>query len=254
MSGTRFGAALAAAALFFSAPAFAGRPLVVDDAPAVDAGMLELELGVVNGVPKKGGREHSLPNVALTYGVYPGLEAGVAIQRLHSDLKGEPPVDGFADLHLNAKYNFLTVARYDFSFAFDLKLPTASRRKNLSTGRVDENFLFIATRHFDQVGVDLNFGYVVVDSPAGTKLKNRFFGGGALRYAASAAWTLVGEAYGFSRAAGGAKNEANFQVGVRYKPELPVIFDAALGRSLLSSGTVIQGTIGLTWDWPLVKF
>jgi hypothetical protein len=245
-------AALAAAALFFAAPAFAGRPLVVDDAPAVDAGTLELELGVVNGVPEKGGREHALPNVAVTYGVYPGLEAGIAVQRLHSDLKGAPPVDGFADLHLNAKYNFLTAGRYDFSFAFDLKLPTA--KKNLSTGRVDENFLFIATRHFDRAGIDVNFAYLVVDSPAGAKLKNRFFGGGALRYAASAAWTLVAEIYGFSRAASGAKNEANFQLGVRYKPELPVIFDAALGRSLLASGTVVQGTVGLTWDLPLVKF
>jgi hypothetical protein len=252
VSGATLRAALAAAALFFSAPAFAGRPLVVDDAPAVDAGILELELGVVNGVPEKGGREHSLPNIALTYGIYPRLEAAIAIQRLHSDLKGAPPVDGFADLHLNAKYNFLTVARYDFSFAFDLKVPTAKKR--LSTGRVDENFLLIATRHFDAIGVDFNFGYTVVDAPARAELKNRFFGGGALRYAVSPAWTLVGEVYGFSRAASGAKNEANFQLGVRYKPELPVIFDAALGRSLLSTGTVVQGTIGLTWDWPVVKF
>jgi hypothetical protein len=252
VSGAIVRAALAAAALFCAAPAFAGRPLVVDDAPSVDAGILELELGVINGVPEKGGREHSLPTIALTYGVYPGLEAGIAIQRLHSDLKGAPPVDGFADLHLNAKYNFLTVARYDLSFAFDLKVPTAKKR--LSTGRVDENFLLIATRHFDAIGVDLNFGYTVVDAPGGAKLKNRFFGGGALRYAASPAWTLVGEVYGFSRAASGAKNEANFQVGVRYKPELAAFFDAALGRSVLSSGTVIQGTIGLTWDWRLLKF
>ena len=41
---------------------------------------------------------------------------------------------------------------------------------------------------------------------------------------------------------------------IAYKPELPVIFDAALGRSLPFSGTVIQGTVGLTWDLPLIKF
>jgi len=62
---------------------------------------------------------------------------------------------------------------------------------------------------------------------------------------------LVGDIYGLSRAAKGEKNEANFQVGVRFRPDLPVFFDAAIGRSLLPSGTRIQGTLGLTWSRAL---
>jgi hypothetical protein len=231
----------------FCSRAFAGRPLVVDDARTVGAGDFQFELGLVQSQPEKGGREQAWPAMALTYGLYKGLEVGLGIQRVHSDPKGEPPVDGFEDLHLAAKYNFLPGEKYDFSFAFDLKVPTANRRKGLSSGRFDESLLLIATKHFFPAALDLNFGYIIVDSPPGEKLKDRFFGGVALRYGLNENWRLVGEIYGLSREASGAKNEANFQVGVRFRPDLPVFFDAAIGRSLLPSGTRIQGTLGITW-------
>jgi hypothetical protein len=39
----------------------------------------------------------------------------------------------------------------------------------------------------------------------------------------------------------------DFQIGVKYQLTPQLVLDSALGRSLLSSGTAIQGTVGLTW-------
>lgn len=232
--------------------AFAGRPLVVDDARAVAEGYFEVEMGLSGSHSDKGGRELRLPVMGLTYGLLKGLEVGLNIQRVDSDAGGEAPTRGFQDLHLATKYNFLEEALYPaLAFSFDLKIPTAGRRKGLGSGRFDENFLFIATKHFFPLAIDLNLGYLNVDSPPQEKLKDRFLGGLALRYGLSERWRLVGEIVGQSREAKGEKNEANFQIGVRYRPNLPVFFDAAIGRSLRPSGTRIQGILGLTWSYAL---
>lgn len=232
--------------------AFCARPLVIDDARPVVEGYLELELGLSQGQPQKGGREQRLPVTALTYGLYKGLEFGLNIQRVSLDTKGGAPIKGFQDLHLATKYNFLEESIYPaFAFSLDIKVPTANRSKGLGSGRVDENLLFIATKHYFPLAIDLNLGYLIVDSPPEAKLKNRFLGGIALRYGLSEEWRLVGEVFGLSREATGEKNEANFQIGVRYRPPLPVFFDAAIGRSLRPSGTRIKGTLGLTWTFPL---
>jgi outer membrane putative beta-barrel porin/alpha-amylase len=233
--------------LLHPSPVSSGRPLVVDDARTVDVEDVQFELGIVQGQPEHGGREQAWPAMALTYGLYKNLEVGLGIQRIDSDPKGEPPARGFEDLHIAAKYDFLPGEKYDFAFSFDLKVPTANRHKGLSSGRFDENFLLIATKHFFPAALDLNFGYLVVDSPPGEKLKDRFFGGVALRYGLNQQWRVVSEIYGLSREASGAKNEANFQVGIRYHSDLPLVLDAAIGRSLLKSGTRIQGTLGVTW-------
>jgi hypothetical protein len=237
--------------LLYSLPVFGGRPLVIDDARTVAEGNFEFELGLVQSLPEQGGRDQQFPVMAATYGLYKGLEVGVGIQRTNTDVKGDPPIEGFQDLHLATKYNFLPGEIYDFSFTFDLKVPTANRHKGLTSGKFDESFVLIATKHFFPAALDFNLGYIVVGRRAGEKLENRILGGMALRYGLNERWRLVGNIYGLSRAARGEKNEANFQVGIRFRPDLPVFFDAAIGRSLLASGTRIQGTLGLTWSRAL---
>lgn len=236
-----------------TASVFAGRPLVIDDAPSVGAGQLELEMGLSHSLPDEGGREQRWPVMAWTYGLGKGWEVGLAVHRVNSDLKGDPPAKGFEDLHLATKYNFLGEGVYlpALAFSLDLKIPTANRRKGLSTGRADENLLFIATKRFSALALDLNAGYLIVSSPPEKKLKNRFSTGLALRWELDKQWGLVGEIFGLSRKARRERNEANFQVGVKYLLADPLVFDAAVGRSLRPSGTSIQATLGLTWTFAV---
>ena len=114
--------------LLSSSRAFSARPLVIDDARTVAEGNFEFELGLVQSLPEKGGRDQQFPVMAATYGLYKGLEVGMGIQRTNTDFKGDPPVSGFQDLHLAAKYNFLPGDIYDLSFTLDLKIPTADRK------------------------------------------------------------------------------------------------------------------------------
>ena len=54
-----------------------------------------------------------------------------------------------------------------------------------------------------------------------------------------------------SREAKGERPVGNFQVGIRYRPDLPAYFDLAVGRSLLATGDRFQVTIGMTWSTAL---
>lgn len=233
--------------------AFGGRPLVIDDAPVVSQNHLEIELGLSHARPENGGREQKSPILGLTYGLGRGLELALNIHRSNSDSRGEPPVRGFEDLHLAPKYNFFEESDYlpALTFSLDVKIPTANRRKGLSTGRMDENLLFIATKRFSDLAVDFNAGYLIVNSPAAQKLKNRAAAGFALRWEMDKQWGMVGEIHGQSRRAKGERNEANFQLGVKYLLADPLVLDAAVGRSLRSSGNNFQATLGVTWTFPV---
>lgn len=239
--------------IFWSSSASAGRPLVVDDAPPVAEGHIEAELGAVQSYPNNGGWNRGLPVMAVGLGLGKGVEAGFAIQRLDSNLKGEPRRRGFEDLHLNGKYQFLDERR-DFpalALAFDLKFPTAGRRKGLSSGKTDEGITLITTKTFDPLALDLNLGYLIAGRPTGEKLENRIQGGLALRRPLRRDWLLVGEISGRSRETSNGENEAHFQVGIRYQLTPAIALDAGAGRSLRATGTRIQTTFGLTWLLPL---
>jgi hypothetical protein len=244
-------AALLCAAVCHSGELFAGRPLVVDDAPTVAAGNVELEFGFTHTVPEKGGRDQQFPIMTATYGLIKDLEVGLGIQRTNTDLRGERPVRGLQDLNLNAKYDFLKGDNYDLSLAFNLKVPTANSHRGLTSGRFDQAFLFLATKDLFPAAADLNLGYIVVGKRKGENLENRFFGGVAVRYSVSKNWRVVGDIYGLSRATRDANAEGNFQLGVRYHFGEFTMFDAAVGRSLLSSGHRFQATCGATWSTAL---
>jgi hypothetical protein len=127
---------------------FAGRPLLIDDAAPVALDHLELELGFSQSRPQDEGRDQSWPVTNLTYGLLDGLEIGLGIQRINQDPKGSSSTSGFQDLHLAAKYRFWHEDRLfpALALSFDLRLPTANRRKGLSPGRTDETFLLIGTK------------------------------------------------------------------------------------------------------------
>ena len=238
-----------------SQPTFAARPLVVDDARPVAEQNVQISLGITQTVPEKGGRDQQWPVITVGYGVYQNLEAGLTIQRTHTDLKGEAPLSGFEDLHLYTKYNFVQEIEKGYvpalTFTFDLEIPTASRHGGLTTGKFNEGFFLIATKHWFPAALDVNLGYTVVGRRQGEKLENQFFGGVALRYGLSQNWRLVGDIYGLSREAKGEKAVGNFQIGIRYRPDLPAYFDVAVGRSLLATGDRFQATCGVTWSTAL---
>lgn len=229
--------------------ALAGRPLVVDDAAPVALGHLEIEFGLSHSRPHSGGREQAWPAITVAYGLIQRLEIGLSIQRVNHDLRGEAPVKGFEDLHLATKFSIVeeTDKFPAAAFSLDVKVPTANKSKGLSTGRFDQAFTLVLSKAYAPAGLHLHFGYLVVDSPKNAKLKNVTRGGIAADYALNPELALVGEVFGASRGGSGEKNEAAFQLGLRYAINPRFVLDAAAGRSLRQSGASVQGTAGLTW-------
>jgi hypothetical protein len=228
---------------------WAARPLVVDDAAPVAAGQLEIEFGSSHARLHGGGREQAWPVIALAYGLTDRLEIGLSIQRVNHDRRNEPAVRGFEDLHLMSKLSI--VEETDLfpaaAFSLDVKLPTARSSKALSTGKFEEAFSLIFSKAYAPLGLHLNIGYLLVNSPRNAKLKNRLRGGLAGDYALRPELTLVAEVFGASRVASAESNEAAFQLGLRYAVAKSLMLDAAAGRSLRFSGANLQGTAGLTW-------
>jgi hypothetical protein len=256
MKGTEITALLCAAILVVASGAFAARPLFVEDVETTADRNLELEFGFSHASLAKGGHERILPALSLTYGLPHNFDLGLNIERIDSRPKGEPRTEGFEDLHLAAKFWLPTSTESPegAAFSFDLKIPTASRRRGLSSGRTDETFTLIGTKAFKSLFFDLNFGYVLVDSPPKEHLKNRFLGGMAARWEVpNTAWILVGEIFGQSREAKGEKNQADFRIGLMYEVDQCVTLDAGVGRSLLATGASVAATAGLTLSLPLFE-
>jgi hypothetical protein len=103
------------------------------------------------------------------------------------------------------------------------------------------------TKNLYSVAAHLNLGYALVQSPSGDKLKNRIHGGAATEWLFRPGLAFVAEIFAASRQAQGLSNELEFQIGVKYAPNPHLVLDTAIGRSLRSIGTRVQGTIGLTW-------
>jgi hypothetical protein len=253
---TEITALLCAAILVVAPGAFAARPLFIEDVETTAEGTIDLEFGLSHANLVKGGRAQILPALSLTYGFPHNLDLGLNIERINSRPKGEPRTEGFEDLHLAAKYwlPLSTNPPQGVAFSFDLKIPTASRHRGLSSGRTDETFTLIGTKAFNSLFFDLNFGYVLVDSPPKEKLKNRVLGGMAARWEMPyTAWMLVGEIFGQSREAKGEKNQADFKIGAMYEVHECLTLDAALGRGLLTTGASVEATVGLTVSLPLFE-
>ena len=226
----------------------AGRPLVIDDASPVPVNHIELEFGLYGKRLDSREREHTLPAIGVAYGVYPEVEIGMTLRRV--DRHGaESHSHGFEDLHLTTKYRLIEESPSLPAFAVDLdiKLPTANRSKDLSTGKSDQSFRISFTKNLYSFAAHLNLGYALVQSPSGDKLKNRIHGGAATEWLFRPSWAFVAEIFGASRHAQGLSNEVEFQLGLKFAPSPQLVLDTAIGRSLRSIGPTVQGTIGLTW-------
>lgn len=234
----------------------AGRPLLVDDAAPVAVGHVELEIGLSHTRLRGGGRQQALPTITMAYGIIDRIEIGLGIQRVNHDQGGDAPVRGFEDLHLLTKFSVIeeTEVMPVAGFSLDVSVPTANKAKGLSTGKSDQAFTLIMSKTHGLTGLHLNLGYLLVDSPRGAKLKNRLRGGLAADYGIHPAIALVGEVFGSSRASKGEKNEAAFQLGVRYALSSRLVLDVAGGRSLRSSGASVHGTAGLTWTIDIANY
>lgn len=238
-----------------SSAAYAGRPLATDDAATVATGHLEIELGFLHSIPDGGGRHQHWPSAGIAYGLVTDLELSMAIQHVKQTGRQVNRINGFEDLRLGAKYKLFdeTALLPAFAAAFDIKIPTASRAKGLSSGKTDQSLLAMVSKSLNPVTLHANVGYRFVGKPSDGTVKNILYGGAALEWAMAGRWTMVGEIVGASRSESGGSNSADYQIGLRFAALPQLTLDLAAGRSLRAVGNSFQGAFGATWTIDFAK-
>lgn len=140
--------------LNFWMPAFAGRPLTVDDAEPVALQRFQFETGV--GFIGNHSVEHVDLPFALSYGVAPRLQVAVGfggqIEEREETLGREEGVADFGDLTLSAKGKVLTADRWwaDHGLTFTVKFPTASGDKGMGSGTTDFDLTWIVSKRISE--------------------------------------------------------------------------------------------------------
>ncbi len=145
-------------------------------------------------------------------------------------------------------------SRPGIALAYYVKLPTASKEKNLGTGRVDHNFIGLFSKKLDKTTIDFNAIYLL----AGRTSSNGHASSGQAAFAVTQAITkkfgLQGEFSGFSRS--DEQQGAIFALGVAtYQVGKRVSFDAGTRFGLTKDaprfGLVAGITVGIAQFYKL---
>ena len=149
--------------------AFAGPPLITDDAGTVELGKLEIELNgsyshdsstsssfdgeYFNWISGKA--EKTELEAKITTGLWKNLAVSLTIpytvdERVKENDQVIGTTDGFGDMALDIKYNFLQLGDFSFTVKPTLIMPTGKYSAGLSEGRWQYGGTMIATKSFDE--------------------------------------------------------------------------------------------------------
>lgn len=176
------------------------RPSVSNPADLSATGYLEIEMGWTGAFRSSRYRsQHSVPflaKLALNDRIQLRLD-GVPLQQLRPEEGNR--ASGIGDWSPGAQWKFLnqTEARPAMALAAAVKLPVASARKGLGSGKADYTLTFLASKDVEPVHIDLNVAHTWLRRPEGG-FDRQWFGAVAASLPVADRWTLGGEIYGFS--------------------------------------------------------
>ena len=137
---------------------FAARPLSTNDSGTVDKGSAELEYGVefVNGFDNEIGI-----TLAATFGVLSFLDFGIEVPYSFIDAKEASDSDGFSDVTISSKLNFIKDHDIlpDSALSFSYKTESANDERGLGTGRPEYSLTGIFSKCGEEISLHLNLGY-----------------------------------------------------------------------------------------------
>lgn len=154
------------------ATAYAGPPLITDDAGTVDVGKVEIELNSsyihdrenVNGMSVRHDVFDGEPK--LTTGLYKNLGLSLALpytlsDRTKADSNLTSKADGYGDMIIEVKYTFADTGGIAFAVKPTVIAPTGRYSSGLSEGRWQFSGSLIASREFDEgvYAMHANVGY-----------------------------------------------------------------------------------------------
>lgn len=242
------------------APAFAwaGRPLVVDDAGTVPVKRWELEAGASYWGDST--TDHYEIPLALTYGLFSSLEMGASsggqleqrVEQQEESPSRREHVHDFHDVVLAGKWNFANDKTHQLSFAIApaIKAPTADHSKGFGNGEVDYDLMLIASKTFsEKTAFHLNGGYTWIGDPEGEDLSDVLHYGVAFDHQVLSNLQIVGEIAANTFVSNRDENGVQYRCGCRWALTDALTLDAAYGGRISGETPENAATVGLTWDF-----
>ncbi|HZX48252.1 MAG TPA: DUF5777 family beta-barrel protein [Nitrospirota bacterium] len=249
--------------LFFTAPAFARRPLTTQSAYPEKVHRVKLETGV-RYMNYPHGDESNNIDVEVNYGVINNLDAGVEIPYVFWMPSGDVGnVDSLGDMILKSRLLFLKGREgnpISLTIQPFFKIPTPENDEDVlesggggsgfSTGETDFGFVFIATREMSQsLSAHMNIGYTFINKPSWVdEYDNVFSFKVAAEYSADDEIDIVGEVTGETNKDPRYHDFFSILLGARYRIMEGVLLDAGFSAGI-SDSSPDSATVGLTMDF-----
>ncbi len=141
--------------------------------------------------------DYSYLLLPVAYGLTDKLELSISPNYL--DIRrnrGASDSNGFGDLYVNLKGNFIRNDIFAIGALLQVKMATADEKEGLGTGEHDFGLSFLATRYWDTSRLHLNLGYRIVGEPDGADFDDQFIYGIGFESQIAKNWQFIGEFQG----------------------------------------------------------
>jgi len=237
--------------LTLAAPAWAGRPLMIDDAGPVDQGHFEIEAAAAYS--KDSDTHHVDVPLGVTYGLLPRLEIGVGFggqwEHRFDDAGHRESETDFCDVSLAAKGQFLDQDKFflDQSLAFAAKLPVADCDNDMGSGEVDYDLTWIASRQItERWTADVNAGFTWLGNNDDEDFGNILHYGVATGYQLTPTLQPVTEIACETPVEDHDTTAIGANAGLRFQPLEWLTLDAAVGTRVAGDWPDLTTTVGFT--------
>jgi hypothetical protein len=157
--------------LFISASAYAGHPLITDDALTQGKGRGQIEIGSQYAIEKQTSDNNvgtktktGQVTTTLTYGLVDSLDfiVGVPYQwgRFYVDNQFESHTEGVGDIALDFKWRFFEKDGWSLALKPGITLPSGSSENEIGTGKTTYHLYGIVTKEIEPWAFHLNLGYI----------------------------------------------------------------------------------------------
>jgi hypothetical protein len=142
------------------------RPTVTNPAHVTQYGVLELEYGGDRFWPQEGIQQTSFGGL-LKFGMLCDIELRWNTTSLFSqtDARGTQRTFGDNWLGTEVRFHQQTQRLPTMAFSYAFKIPSASTKNGLGTGRVDHSFTLAASEHIAHFNLDFNFTQFLIRRP-----------------------------------------------------------------------------------------
>lgn len=167
--------------LMMTTAAFAGHPLVTDDAGTAGKGKGQVEIGVAffhdkdevdeaTTVKIKGGETAAGFTVGLLENLDVVLGAPYAWFSVDENDVRTERADGLSDIAFDIKWRFFEKDGWALAMKPGISLPSGDEDRGLGAGRAAWRMFFIGTKEFEPAAVHFNLGYIRNENKADERL------------------------------------------------------------------------------------